>query len=460
MKVPAGVVGALARSSRSLRVRLTVLTIAAVTLALALAGVLLVWRLRAGLVSGLDSSVEQRSQDVAAEALNGQLSAVRSTGSDSAIVVQVLDSHGRVISSSANVAGNPPLFNVSDARSTVHTVDTVSGGESGSYRLASVTIQTSTGAVTVFAAGSLAEIDASTEQLTAALLLGSPIAVLLLAGLAWALVGRALRHVETMRQAVSALSPEVIHRRIADDRAPTELRRLAETFDDLLDRVEHSVAQQRGLIADAAHELRTPVAAMLVRLESRRAGEVLPVHDVARLNADAARLAGLVEGLLSLARLDAGARMRHDEVDLDDLVVRASRDIASPRVDLRSVAAARVIGDGAALERVVRNLLNNAARHAESVIKVESTDDGRVVTLVVADDGPGIAPEDRERVFERFVRLDEARDRDSGGAGLGLAIAHDIVTRHQGTARFEDSEMGARCVVRLPSAAADSPFRQ
>jgi signal transduction histidine kinase len=172
------------------------------------------------------------------------------------------------------------------------------------------------------------------------------------------------------------------------------------------------------------------------------------------LLAESERLSRLVDNLVQLARLDAHPRLRQHPVDLDEIVfaeVGRARQHSPLTIDEHAVSAARVTGDTDALARVVRNLLDNAARHATSRIEVRLGvhDDG--AHLVIADDGPGIAEPDRQRVFDRFTRLDDARARDTGGSGLGLAIVRDIVAAHHGSTHIEDNAPGARIVVRLPA---------
>lgn len=437
----------------SLRVRLTAAFAVVIIVTIAVAAVLLVWRVRASLQSGLDSSLSQRVQDVAAEVRSGQLSTLATTGAQSAVLVQVINADGHVVASSANINGEPALFRyrAGGQSPTVQTVADIPGADPGSYRVASATVSTPTGTVSLYAAGSMSEVSASVRQVGVAALVGAPFLVALLSAIIWILVGRALRPVEAMRQTVSAMRGHQPHDRLANASAPVELARLGGTFDDLLDRIDRGVAQQRQFLADAAHELRNPVASILTRLETHEQHPTLSGVDRARLHADAARLASIVDALLSLARLDADVALRADPVDVDDIVFDQVRTVVGKRVDVTHVSAAQVIGDRAALERVVRNLLDNASRHAAAQVKLELCDDGQAVVLTVADDGPGIPATERDRVFARFTRLDDARARDEGGAGLGLAIVHDIVDRHHGSVHIEDNQPGTRVVVRLPS---------
>jgi signal transduction histidine kinase len=231
---------------------------------------------------------------------------------------------------------------------------------------------------------------------------------------------------------------------------------LASTFNGLLGRLESSSEQQRRFLADAAHELRNPVATLQARLDLHARSEAMPAEQTRALAEEAGRLSSLIESLLALARLDARTPLRYTVLDLDDLVLDQVRRVsgATPtlQVDATRVSAAQVTGDRAALERLIANLLDNAVRHARRIVRVELAEAGHEVVLVVADDGPGIPHADRDRIFERFTRLDDARDRDSGGTGLGLAIVREVAVAHTGRVQVADSVQGARFEVRLPTA--------
>jgi signal transduction histidine kinase len=232
-----------------------------------------------------------------------------------------------------------------------------------------------------------------------------------------------------------------------------EINLLAGTVNDTLDRLEGAYRQLRQFTSDASHDLRSPLTAMRTQLEDalmhpddtdwpRMAGAVLTGVD---------RLQAIVTDLLTLARLDARApldlsatdlgRLVGEELDRHDYRMRIVRDLR------RNVF---VDCDPLRITRLLVNLLDNAERHATSLITVSVRADGPTATLEVLDDGAGIAPEHRERVFDRFTRLDASRDRDSGGTGLGLAIAREIAEAHHGTLTIQDSEKGARFVLRLP----------
>jgi signal transduction histidine kinase len=299
-------------------------------------------------------------------------------------------------------------------------------------------VETAEGQITLISERSLEEVDETIESISDALLVGVPALVLLLGALTWFMAGRALRPVEAIRAEAAAITGSTIHRRVPVPATRDEVAALATTMNGMLDRLEDAASRQRRFVSDASHELRSPVASIRTQLEVglRRPDADWP-RIAERVLAEDARLEEAVADLVELARLDEDAPVTDlAEVDLDEIVLEECRR-----------------GRRDALTRVVRNLVDNAARHAETRVAVALRTDGSVVELVVEDDGPGIAPEDRDRVFERFTRLDEGRARDAGGMGLGLAVVRATVERHGGTVAVGDAEPhGARFVVRLPAA--------
>ncbi|MET7617473.1 ATP-binding protein [Streptomyces sp. NPDC005408] len=275
-------------------------------------------------------------------------------------------------------------------------------------------------------------------------------------GTAWLLVGRSLRPVEAMRRQVAEITSSELDRRVPEPPGTDELGRLARTMNAMLERLQQAGERQRQFVSDASHELRSPLAALKARTEvglAHPAGTDWPVlaRDVHR---ETDRLDRLVEELLTLSRIGAAQDPGEiSEVDLDELVLleaEAIRARGEVGVDLSGLSAVRMRGPAEQLRAVVRNLLDNAERHADSVVRVSLTADEAAAELVVADDGPGVATEHRERVFDRFFRVQGARDRYSGGVGLGLAIVHDVVTAQGGRAWLADSPDGAEFHVRLP----------
>jgi signal transduction histidine kinase len=288
--------------------------------------------------------------------------------------------------------------------------------------------------------------------------------VLVVGSMSWLVHDRLLRPVEALRAETAEIVRNRRGRRLEGRLAAGDNARLAGTMNELLDRLDASAVRQRRFVADASHELRSPLAAIQTRLDVALAHPeetdwVATAHEIA---GETSRMQRVVEDMLLLAQMDEDAvPPRLEQVDLDELVLSEARrlhDRGSVAVDASRVSGARVSGDRDQLARVVRNLVANAERHAASKVSLELRMLDGEAELVVADDGPGIPPGDRERVFERFTRLDEARGRGRGGAGLGLAIARQIVRAHGGAIWVDsnEGEAGARLVVRLPRGSASS----
>ncbi|MFJ2306226.1 ATP-binding protein [Streptomyces sp. NPDC087787] len=444
---------------RSLRLRLTAAAAAVIAAGLAGAAVLLVVWLHASLISGLDQTALQGAQVVAADQDGDRTTADVPTTDHGGVAVQVIAGNGKVRASSANLHGRPRVFTFPASRAATpraHTVDDIPVGTGGTWRAVGIPAGTAHDPVTVYVAVPTESVDHGLAQLTVALATGVPAVVAALTAVAWLLTGRALRPVDGMRAQTAEITASDLSRRLDVPPADDALGRLATTFNDLLARLDTSTRRQRRFVADAAHELRNPLSILHTRLSvaAQHPGLADGQSLAAGLLPQTERLTRLVDDLLRLARLDARPRLRARPVDLDEIVfteVREARRRTRLVIDQHAVGAARVAGDGDALARVVRNLLDNALRHARTRIDVSLHTLGDTAQLTVADDGPGIPEADRERVFGRFTRLDGARARDTGGSGLGLAIVRDTVTSHHGSTRIEDNRPGARLVVLLPA---------
>lgn len=308
--------------------------------------------------------------------------------------------------------------------------------------------------VTVYAGASLKDQQEAVSSVTRAMLAGLPAMLLVVGGVTWLVTRRALRPVEAIRSEMAGIMASAdLSRRVPEPDARDEVARLARTTNETLAALESSVERQRRFVADVSHELRSPIASLRTQLEVGAAHPDL--LDVPGAVQDTVRLQQLATDLLLLARLDAGETPGGGRVSLGALVREelAQLQPAPHPVHLGEQADGEVTGSRAQLARVVVNLLQNAQRHAASRVEVSVREraepDGRRVELTVEDDGPGVPEAERERIFERFVRLDDARSRDEGGAGLGLAIARDVATRHGGTLRVVE---GSRFVLRLPAA--------
>ena len=444
---------------RSIRIRATIAATLVVALALLLAGWGVVAVLRHQLVADLDASIRARARDVTLIARGGQLPSVLLAADDDSTAVQVTDASGRVIASSRYLPPQRRLagFRPAPGGSVVHTVEHPPVGDGAPFRVVAVR-PSDAGGITVYAAGSLQGANQSVATTRFALGVAIPFLTLVVAGLTYLVVGRALRPVEHVRREVAEITGSSLDRRIPDPGSGDEISRLADTMNAMLDRLDAAARRQEEFVVDASHELRSPLASIQTQLDvalGHSTSSEWP--DVARNILDENhRLQLIVDDLLALAGAsNNGQTATRVPVDLDELVLRETESLraASPlKVDISGVEGGRVLGDPRQLTRLVRNLVDNAARHARQRIGVAVRQVDENVELVVDDDGPGIPPADRERVFERFTRLDEARNRDEGGTGLGLAIARAVAVTHGGTIMVADSNSGARVVTRIPTA--------
>jgi signal transduction histidine kinase len=440
----------------TLRARVTAVAALAVFAVLSAAGVGLVVAQRTALIDTVDEHLDQQADVVERELEAGRPVRAGDLPSED-VLVEIVAPDGRRIAASEGLDDPLPRGQAPDV------IDTVDLPDGEAARL----LERDVDGTTVLLAGNLDDLSDSTAALAGSLLVAAPLISAVLAVVVWWAVGLALRPVEDIRARVDSISASRLDRRVPEPDAPREIARLARTMNAMLGRLQTSSDQQRRFVADASHELRSPLARMRAELEVDAAHpeSADPAATAASVFAETVGVQRLVEDLLLLARGDAGALAVSPErwVDLDDVVetaVGSRRPAGGPRVDTAAVRPVQVSGDRAQLERLVGNLLDNAVRHARDTVTIaltEETGDGSDSTavLVVADDGPGIAPEDRERVFERFTRLDDARAAADGGAGLGLAIARDIAERHGGRLRLEGDRLGgARFVLTLPVARA------
>jgi signal transduction histidine kinase len=309
--------------------------------------------------------------------------------------------------------------------------------------------------VVLLYAARLTAVDQATATLLFYLLWGVPLLILVAGITTYLFAGRALRPVEAMRVQVAATTEKDLGHRVTVPPARDEVGRLAETMNAMLARLQDAQGVQRRFVADASHELRSPLATIATGLELMQNGSA-DRSTVTALRGETSRLNKLVEGLILLARADErGLQPRREEVDLDEVaeLERGRPADGAVAAEVRAVPV-RVIGDRGQLARVVRNLVDNARRHARSRVLVTVGRDGDTAVLEVSDDGPGVPPADRARVFERFVRLDDARARADGGSGLGLAIVAEVVAAHGGTVEVTDAPGGGALFrVRMPAAA-------
>ena len=451
-----------APSTWSLRARLTVLASVLVAVALAVGALVLSAVVSGGRVAALDEIARERALLVARLASSDQVPDVLPV-SEPGEVVQLLGPAGDVLASSASASRTLPVLPADElatlraeavAADGVRVVGTDRSAYDTAARVAVVAVADGTTAV---ASVPLQEVEGVVRALRVSLAVVVPLLTLVAAGVIWAVLGRALSPVEELRRSADAIArsggPGVLPVPRADD----ELGALARTLNAMLDSLQAAAARQRSFVADAAHELRSPVAALRASIEvARLHPAAYPADELAaELEDEVRRLQALVDDLLVLARI--GARPVVDEdlglAALAHEVVAVSGGRATGEPGHPPVAVSVVVegeatarGDRAAVGRILRNLVDNAVRHAASQVRVTAGPG----TLVVDDDGPGIDAADRERVFERFTRLDEARERDAGGTGLGLAIARETAREHGDDVVLGDSPLGGlRAEVRL-----------
>ncbi|WP_439565623.1 sensor histidine kinase [Microcella sp.] len=302
------------------------------------------------------------------------------------------------------------------------------------------------------------ELDAVSEATTTVAALLALLLPILTAGIAlivWLVVGRALRPVERIRRDVDAISSAQLNRRVDVPATGDEVAELAKTMNRMLERLDEAQSAQRRFLSDASHELRSPIASLVQHAELAQhhptATDLSTLADV--VGAESGRMAELVDSMLSLARAEESS-MPRGPVDLDDLALAEAsrlRTLCSLSIDVKGVSAVRTTADAPAMARALRNLSENARRHARTRIALSTFIDGEKAVIAVDDDGPGIPEEERRHVLERFHRLDEARSRDAGGSGLGLAIVAGMAAAHEGDVRVLDSLLGgARIEIRLP----------
>jgi signal transduction histidine kinase len=423
-----------------------------VAVALTVGAIGLVAAARSTMVNEETESAHKQAAEVVGQLEAGRPPALDVAGSDEQLV-QVMTPAGAVVASSPNVAGDPAVARLAPGQSA----RVITPLDNDPFIAVAESAQTADGQRIVVVARALVDVLDTTTAITRLLIFGVPVMVALVALTTWFAVGRALAPVEAIRREVDEISAAQLHRRVPQPKADDEIGRLAATMNRMLERLESARNSQRRFVSDASHELRSPITTIrqhaevaLAHPDRTTTGELADV-----VLAEQHRMQGLVEDLLLLARADERVPLSRAPVDLDDLAFEEGhrlRSTTSKRVDTSEVSAARVRGDADALRRVFRNLGENAARHSASRVDIALTDLGDGVVLTVDDDGPGIPESERERVLQRFVRLDESRSRDDGGSGLGLSIVDEVVRAHGGSMSITQSPLGGvRIQVTLPA---------
>ena len=473
---------------------------AALGLAVAFAAVdlLLFNVLRVSLTRSVDDTARQGAAGVVALIDANRLPTPVPVAPD--VTIQVLDSAGQITDVSPDSDRLVPLLSPAHAAAIARNGEAtlLNGPAYGMPSLIRVTAVRASDGSLVIAAVPYSSVSSSLSVVAKALVFGTPVVFVLFTGAIWLAVGSTLRPIDLLRRGAARVTGTAVPSDLPVPEARDEVRSLALTLNDMLDRLAAAQQRQRALVSDTAHELRSPIASIRAQLEvALDHPEGQDWESTARdVHADVLRLARLAEDLLLLARLDeragaagageadaggagaggAGARAARGgaTVDLAELSESVAARYAAARVPVVVTGAAEpgsgpvagtgaapflVAGDRDAIDRLLVNLIDNAVRYAKSQVTVAVRREDAEVMLTVTDDGPGIPDADLERAFDRFARLDDARSRDGdegGGAGLGLAIVRATAQAYGGTAHLEPgapaAPPGLRAVVRLPAA--------
>lgn len=449
----------------SIRARLTLFFVISIAVVLAFTGVALVNLVHRSLVTSASNQIEgviaQTQARFTATTLSRNAEVILPMHGD--VVIQVTNTLGtKVWAASSAIAGAPVLahgtmdataksgFALTMVRSssTAGTTPLISDGQVQS-------ISTSRGLGLIFGYIYGTPIAHSEGVLLVSVLVSFPLLLLLSGGLIWLGIGLALAPVESIRRRVDAIAARDLSERVPVTGGDDEIARMARTVNAMLDRLEAASRFQQEFVSNASHELRSPLTTLLATVERAQSDQknVNWTEVTETITREGRRLDGLIEDLFWLARHDENqVETVSVDVDLDDLLfeeARRVRAMSELSVDTSTVQPTRVTGDPPMLKRMIRNVVDNAARYATNELRFDSHYDGAFAVVTVADDGEGIDVAQSTRFFQRFVRADSARSRRSGGTGLGLSIVTDIVTRHGGAARFVEVPSGSMIELRV-----------
>ena len=448
----------------SLRLRITLLTALVVAVAVALGGVLILKTLDAELRGAADDVGKERAQEITGLAAEGRLPSTL-PGMEDPVTPAVVVSRGRLVAATPGFT-DPRGFGLPERTAgdvAVVGVSRLPLTTPGPYRVVAQGVQTPSGQATVYVAVPIHDVEHALSAATRIGGIGLSLLIGVLAAVMWLAIGRALAPVNAIRVRADAISGQSLDLRVPTPPREDEIGRLARTVNQMLGRLQTSAESQRRFVADAAHELRSPIASLRMQLETARDRDRVADRDrVGDMLHETTRMEVLVDQLLLLARAGSDdAWLRLSTVDLDDVVDAAIGSLATDdrvTIDRSAVEPVQLVADAGMLEQVVCNLAQNAVAHARSTVRISlSAPAADLAVLTVDDDGPGVPADRRDEIFERFVRLDDSRDRVQGGVGLGLAIVSEIVLAHGGSIHVADSTLGgASFVVELPVTRADA----
>ncbi|MFG1912019.1 sensor histidine kinase [Kribbella sp. NPDC048928] len=447
----------------SVRSRSTAAAVIVVAAAMALGAAVLLLLLQRALIATVSDAADGRAIEVANQVGAEGVSAL---GNDlvqttrPSQVIQVLDRAGKVVAASSPQADTKALTRLTPPAGTIERAevsDLTLLDDDHDHLIVARGAQYGDQLYTVVVASSVGTQRATIRTVAEYLVIGFPVLLIVVAVAGWLLAGQALRPVERIRRRVQGIESSDLTERVPVPETDDEVARLASTMNEMLDRLQTGQATQRRFVADASHELRSPLATVTAGLEviaPAAQGESWQALHLL-MQGESERMRRLVENLLLLAKADdAALPMQRADVDLDDLVdteILRLRQAGSNLKIVTDVHPVRVVGDPLRLSQLIRNLVDNAARAAHSTLRLSTTQRHGSAIVTIEDDGDGIPEVDRTRVFERFVRLDTSRARASGGSGLGLAIVQEIIKAHQGTVTLTAAVSGGTtATVTLP----------
>jgi signal transduction histidine kinase len=449
----------------SIRARLTVIIVLAIAVILTFTGVALVSLVHRSLLTQatnqIDAVMEQTQMRFASAPSASDHTIILSTPGD--VVVQVTNAADTKVWAASSAIENAPVLARSEVDSSngsgltlklIHSSATdATLSQLSSGQVATITTKRGPGLIFGFVYGG--PIEHSVRVLLASLLISFPLLLLLSGALIWLGIGLALAPVEAIRRRVDAIAAQDLTQRVPVTGGDDEVARMARTVNEMLDRLEAASRFQQEFVSNASHELRSPLTTLLATTE-RATGDPVNANwpDVAEvIMREGRRLEGIIADLFWLARHDEDhVEAERVDVDFDDLLYEEAsrvRSMSELAVDTSLVRPTRVTGDPTMFTRMVRNVVDNAMRYAQSELRFDSHFDGEDAVVVVSDDGEGIDVAESAKFFERFSRADSARSRRSGGSGLGLAIVTEIALRHGGSARFVEVERGSRIELRV-----------
>ena len=447
------------------RARSVLVAVVVVMVAMLVGGTGLVFALQSTMEQAVEATGRARAAEIVSRVDANGVQATADTLSDESrtdAVTLILDAGGTVVGSSrrrtttALSSQRPQIGAYSSVELDIDTLD-----EGGQWKVVTTALTESGQTYYVQVAVPIRIQRDTVQTVVVLLLIATPLLLAAVAAAVWVLVGRALRSVEQIRTTVAEIDARALSARLEVPRSRDEIAALAQTMNAMLDRLQASDRAQRAFVSDASHELRSPLATLstAAELAGRTADEDVRTRLLDTMNAELVRMRGLVGNLMTLARVDAqDVGAAPVDVDLDDLVDHeAQRLRVTSRFEVLSrIEPVRVRADLARVAQPLRNLVDNAELHAAEQIALTVTTQGDQAVIWVDNDGPEVDPADREKIFERFVRLDVSRSRDAGGSGLGLAIARASLASQGGDVRVVDHpDAWCRFEIRLPLTGTD-----